>query len=281
MKYWIYKCNGKNMPHQVDYGDWNDVFGRRAATEWGSTELTGDLERVAVGDLLIAHQTDRNELVGLVRAERFRSKGKHRILEVIPVREIRAKVRPLKKSDPRIAVIPALRAGPIQTIYPIAKGDAERLLAVASRELPTEYYIVNTNTQWSHDNAQDYMLKKQRAAVFFSPWKYEIDRVKAGDIVFLYQSGLGIVAVGRASGRLDCHSFGKGKHREQDGARSVKLLDFQLVQPAIPASAICAVSKYAADTGIVFRRSVTHIHPEAGRRLYQLALVGRATLGSR
>ena len=281
MKYWVYKCNNKNMPHQVAYGDWNDVFRRRTATEWGNSEWTNDLENVAEGDLLIAHQTDRNELVGVVRAERFVKRGKGRAIVVMPVREIRAKVRPLKESDPRIARIPALRPGPIQTIYAITKPDAEALLNAASRELPAEYYLVNTNTQWADSNSHRYMMREHRAAVFYAPWKFDIDRIKGGDVVFLYQSEVGIVAVGTSSGKLDCRPCGKGDNREEDGERSIKLRDFTLVDPPIPANAISAVSEYATGTGVVFRRAVIHLQREAGHRLHQLALVNEPTSSGR
>ena len=44
-------------------------------------------------------------------------------------------MRPLKHKDPRIARIPALKSGPIRTIYAVSDDDAKRLLRAARKEL--------------------------------------------------------------------------------------------------------------------------------------------------
>jgi hypothetical protein len=50
MRYWVYKCNSKNMPVGVNCGDWDYVFRRRKKeTEWGSEKWTRNLKKVAVG----------------------------------------------------------------------------------------------------------------------------------------------------------------------------------------------------------------------------------------
>jgi hypothetical protein len=57
--------------------------------------------------MVIAYQTERNELVGLTKVDRFRRRGAHLDLYLEPLEEIGVKVRPLKKADSRIAGIPA------------------------------------------------------------------------------------------------------------------------------------------------------------------------------
>jgi hypothetical protein len=220
-----------------------------------------------VGDHIIAYQTDRNELVGLALVKQFRKRGKHRDVVLQPIRDIRAKVRPLKSQDAKISAIPALQPGPIKTIYDISTADAERLLAAS---VPN-YYIVNTNTQSSRVNGHEYMLHDQRAAAFYHPWNREIDRIKENDIVFLYQSGVGVVAAGRASGQIDIKPCGHGSYRKRNGEHSMKLLDFKRVDPPIPANVISAISEYAEGTGVVLRRTVVHLRPGAGLRLHRLA----------
>jgi len=37
------------------------------------------------------------------------------------------------------------------------------------------------------------MLSHGKAAAYFDPWKFKIERLAKGDVVFLYQSGVGIV----------------------------------------------------------------------------------------
>ena len=51
------------------------------------------------------------------------------------------------------------------------------------------------------------MLRRGRAAAYFTPWKHQIERLRRGDVVFLYRSGVGIVAFGRASGRLEIDAY--------------------------------------------------------------------------
>lgn len=69
--------------------------------------------------------------MGVVRVRKDCLKGGWLHLE--PVEEIRAKVRPLKQGDKKIAKIPALQPGPIMTIYEIDTRDAERLIKAARR----------------------------------------------------------------------------------------------------------------------------------------------------
>ena len=131
MRYWVYKCNAKNMPHQVAWGDWDTVFERRKAVRWGSTETVPALAKLSAGDLILAYQTNRNELVGLVQVMRLKKRGPYLDLFVKPVKEIRVKVRPLKQRDAQVRSIPALQPGPIKTIYDISVGDAQALLRAA------------------------------------------------------------------------------------------------------------------------------------------------------
>ncbi|HHQ4655168.1 TPA: hypothetical protein ACSPZZ_004457, partial [Aeromonas hydrophila] len=63
------------------------------------------------------------------------------------------------------------------------------------------YYILNTNYNNNKEDHND-MIKNKKCAAYFEPWKYKIERLNKGDVVFLYQSGVGIVAFGEASGKL-------------------------------------------------------------------------------
>jgi hypothetical protein len=77
--------------------------------------------------MVLAYQTDRNCLVGLVRF--VRHVGEEAYFQV--VEEVNVKVRPLKKADPAIAAIPAFRPGPIRTLYAISERDALKLMEAA------------------------------------------------------------------------------------------------------------------------------------------------------
>ena len=128
--WWIYKCNGLGMNYQRAVGDWQDYFAGDRRKQWGSTKWTPPLEALRKGDMIIAYQTDRNALMGLLRVRQTCEKDTYLYLDVVesvtPVR-----VRPLKRSDRQIAIIQALQPGPIRTIYEISYADAKRLLMAA------------------------------------------------------------------------------------------------------------------------------------------------------
>lgn len=66
----------------------------------------------------------------------------------------------------------------------------------------SRFFILNTNK--SNDAATHHaMLNNGTAAAFCEPWKFKIERLKKGDVVFLYESGVGIVATGLASGKIE------------------------------------------------------------------------------
>lgn len=60
-------------------------------------------------------------------------------------------------------------------------------------------YILNTNIKNDPQNDID-MLAEKKAAAYFSPPKYKINKIQKGDKVFLYRSGEGIVAMGKGCG---------------------------------------------------------------------------------
>ena len=67
MSWWIYKCNSQNRDYQISYGDWKEFFDGDSDEEWGSAELIPALSELKEGDIVIAYQTNRNELVGLAK----------------------------------------------------------------------------------------------------------------------------------------------------------------------------------------------------------------------
>ena len=133
MAWWIYKCNKTNRPHQVVYGDWSDFFAKKSTSEWGSTEWVPSLSKLSAGDMVIAYQTNRNELVGVTKVDALRKRGKYLDLYLEPIEEIGTRVRPLKKANERIAEIEALLPGPIKTVYSITASEAQTLLRAARK----------------------------------------------------------------------------------------------------------------------------------------------------
>jgi hypothetical protein len=130
MAWWVYKCNSRENPYGAG-GDWREFFDRRAAggkaARWGLTTVIPDLSELNPQDMVFAYQTNRNELVGLVRVVRRDGEEVH----FEAVEEFGVRVRPLKSAYPAVALIPAFAPGPKKTIYPISESDAQVLLDAA------------------------------------------------------------------------------------------------------------------------------------------------------
>lgn len=80
--------------------------------------------------------------------------------------------------------------------------DAEDTIEIeSSTDDKPSFHLLNTNKA---NSIQDHsmMIEKKLAAAFENGWKQKINKIKAGDHVFLYESGKGIVAHGVASGEV-------------------------------------------------------------------------------
>jgi hypothetical protein len=134
-------------------------------------------------------------------------------------------------------------------VYRVYEGQSNEILLEMSafrvednpyEDIAEGYYILNTNIsndQTDHDD----MLTKHKAAAYFDPWKYKIERLAKGDIVYLYQSRVGIVAFGKADGKLAKASY-QGNPKHPDEEYYMKLLDFQNVKPPMAAADIKRVT---------------------------------------
>ena len=130
MLWWVYKCNNRQHEKQKVSGEWNEFFfGSYYNDSWGNVKNVPALADLKKDDMIIAYQTERNELVGVVQVQQPCAIDGYLYLKV--VEPIGVKVRPLKRIYPIIADIPAFRPGEIKTIYPIKKSDASRLLKAA------------------------------------------------------------------------------------------------------------------------------------------------------
>lgn len=69
------------------------------------------------------------------------------------------------------------------------------------------FHILNTNKRHGLED-HEWMLKEGVAGAFYDPWKFNIDRIKKGDIVFLYENGVGIVAYGKGTGTVLVADYG-------------------------------------------------------------------------
>ena len=98
------------------------------------------------------------------------------------------------------------------------------------------YYILNTNIS-NDPGYHDDMLTNHKAAAYFAPPKLKIEQLSKNDVVFLYQSGVGIVAVGKADGKLVKAPY-QGDPQFPDEEYYMKLHNFKKVDPPLAAADI-------------------------------------------
>ena len=123
-----------------------------------------------------------------------------------------------------------------------------------------KYHLLNTNKRHNIKDTKR-MLDEGIAAAFYSPWKLNINRIKSGDVVFLYENGVGIVAFGHASGETLVRDYNgdAGEFHYQ------KLDNFKVLGKPITASE----AKKILNANIVFLRTMVSISD--GKKLLEVA----------
>ena len=123
------------------------------------------------------------------------------------------------------------------------------------------FHILNTNYRNAPQDHET-MLEEHAAAAFFPPWKEKIERINKGDVVFLYQSGIGIVAVGVADGKLQKRAY-QGNPEYENEDFSMHLARFELVESPMTASEI----KEICGVNYRFMSTLFSIDADAGKKL--------------
>ncbi len=127
-------------------------------------------------------------------------------------------------------------------------------VGIAEKELEAEesvnstFHVLNTNRRHD-DNDHDYMLTNEVAAAFYDPWKFNIDRIKEGDFVFLYENGVGIVAYGKGTGITKK----KNRYDDIDECHYQKLSGFNILEKPLPAIEI----KKILGRNVIFLRTMS------------------------
>ena len=152
-------------------------------------------------------------------------------------------------------------------VYRVYKGgpDAMQLEMSAFRvsdnpyeDIAEGYYILNTNFR-NNPLAHEDMLKNAKAAAYYDPWKFKIERLNKGDTVFLYQSGVGIVAFGEADGKLKKALYDENPDEEY----FMKLNNFHCLSRPLTAAEIKSI------TGIdyVFMATMFGLDADSGKKI--------------
>ena len=155
-------------------------------------------------------------------------------------------------------------------VYRIYSGDIDEMLLEMSpfrvadnpyEDFSEGHYILNTNVKNSRID-HDSMLSEGKASAYYDPWKFKIERLERGDVVYLYQSGVGIVAFGEADGKLIRSPY-QGKPDEADEDYSMKLNRFQKVSPPLSAAEI----KQVTGVNYVFMSTMFGLDAESGKAI--------------
>lgn len=158
------------------------------------------------------------------------------------------------------------------------RSEAEKLLAInmikmmfgwldenqsAMERVQGSFYILNTNISNSAEDDAD-MLLHHKAAAYHAPAKFSIKRIRKGDRVFLYRSGIGVVAVGIGSGDLKIRNYHDDPSQE-DEEYYTPLNDFHKLGKPLSASD----TKTVANANYTFMGTLFEISAQEGVRLWE------------
>ena len=119
-------------------------------------------------------------------------------------------------------------------------------------------YILNTNLSTDSKYTNE-MLLEEKAAAYYPGWREKIKKFQKGDVIFLYKNGEGIIAYGKADGKLNkCACDG-----HDDYEYNMKLYDFKKLSSPLSAAEI----KVAINSGINFRQTLTSISEESYKKI--------------
>ena len=124
-------------------------------------------------------------------------------------------------------------------------------------------FILNTNKRHDEDSHRD-MVTNGVAAAFCDPWKYQIERIKEGSVVFLYENGVGIVGTGVAPREVEKVEY----HGVAEDAYRKKLIDYRRVKP-LNAGEIKREIKKVAGGNLVFLRTLFEVPVEYGQKIQE------------
>jgi hypothetical protein len=125
------------------------------------------------------------------------------------------------------------------------------------------FFILNTNKRHDEDSHRD-MVTNGVAAAFCDPWKYQIERIKEGSVVFLYENGVGIVGTGVAPREVEKVEY----HGVAEDAYRKKLIDYRRVKP-LNAGEIKREIKKIAGGNLVFLRTLFEVPVEYGQKIQE------------
>lgn len=116
-------------------------------------------------------------------------------------------------------------------------------------------YLVNTNKTHNAQNENE-MINEKKVAAYYSPWKYFIDEIEAGDIIYLYSNSRGIIARGIATGIVEICDVSNSINEEH----YMNLERFELLKSPLSSSKITEIAQSITDEKYTIKWNQTMIH---------------------
>lgn len=144
----VYKCRNDPGTTNAAYGDWQSTLNRKAPFVWGGAWATRSAysrrlfqDELAVGDLILAWQVDKQGAVGVCEFTGFKStqRGQEVKLKWVEVFPSPVPLNVLKKTDRRLQAVKAFRQGFTATLYDTTKQEAHALLAACGSALASRF----------------------------------------------------------------------------------------------------------------------------------------------
>lgn len=129
------------------------------------------------------------------------------------------------------------------------------------------YFLLNTNFNNSEEDHFN-MLQLHEASAFYEGWKENISYLRDGDMVFLYQSGYGICALGKVAGDL----IVRDHNGNQSEWYSRKLTEFLQLEKPITAKSCKDITK----SNFNFRKTMVSLTKDQGDSLLAAIHPGNA-----
>jgi hypothetical protein len=132
-----------------------------------------------------------------------------------------------------------------------SNNNEEEFFIGEENEKERTYYLLNTNKSRELEESKR-MILHGTASAFCDPWKFEIEKIKASDMVFLYENGVGIVGYGKGTGEV----FKRDHGNEIDGCFYQKLQNYKKLDKPVSAKEI----KKVLDRNFPFLKTMSMIY---------------------
>lgn len=145
---YVYKCRNDPAAGNVSFGNWFDVLAEKRAFIWGGARATAQPrsrrlfeEDLAVSDLILAWQSDRQAAVGICEVDSFKStrRGQEVLLTWLERFDPPVHINEVKRTNRRLDAVRAFKQGNAGTLYATTRPEARVLLQACGSKLARRF----------------------------------------------------------------------------------------------------------------------------------------------